>query len=335
MSTSGVPDILNQARLARLVSELKSRQTTTSQEAITGRYEDVTKAVGGDIGGVDLISKAVADAQTYQTNLSLAANRAAITQSALGSLNEDATRISTNALGALGRGDQLSLKTAAADAKDALSAIFSRLNTADGGRYLFGGDVTAQPPIASLDQLLSDVNGIIAAGPDPASVDAALDTYFNDPAGGFATTIYQGGTKDAPSVEIAPGARVAASARADAQPIRDLIRGLAVVANYNALPAGSAVARDTVVLKGATTSRAASDSITDLRGALGVAEARIQAAKDQHAAEETAFTNVLNNKTARDPFEAAAALQNLESQLQAAYLVTARLSKLSIADYLD
>ncbi|MBI1365898.1 MAG: hypothetical protein GC153_08065 [Alphaproteobacteria bacterium] len=334
MSTGAVPDVLKNAQLARIVSELKSRQAVTSREAVTGKYEDVTKATGGDIGGVDLISKAIADAQTYQTSLALAANRAAITQNALSVISEDGSRISTNVLSALGTGDQSGLRISAEDAKQTLGSIFSALNTADGGRSLFGGDVTDQPPLGDVNQLLSDVRGIIAAGPDVATINAALDTYFNDPAGGFQTTIYQGGTNDAPGVETAPGVRVNASTRADAQPFRDLMRGLAVIANYDALPPSAAGDEKSLLQSSATLAHAAGDGLTNLRGLIGVAEQRISTAKDQHAAEETAFTNILNDKTSRDPFEAAASLQNLDSQLQASYLVTARLAKMSLADYL-
>jgi flagellar hook-associated protein 3 FlgL len=51
-------------------------------------------------------------------------------------------------------------------------------------------------------------------------------------------------------------------------------------------------------------------------------------------AEYTALGETYNERTARDPYEAATLLQQLESQLQASYLLTARISRLTLANYI-
>lgn len=335
MSNSTVPDLLSYSRLSRLVSEVKSRTTVASAEVVSGRYEDATAAVKGDIGAVHLLKKAVEDARHYQTSLSLAETRASLTQASLKTLTTQTTELSTSALSALDKGEAASLKLYDDQARGALQTIFSALNTSEGGRALFGGDEAGRAPLASLDQLLLDVQAIMAAGPDAASVDTALDVYFDDPAGGFQTTIYQGGAGDAPSVELAPGVRVAASVKADAQPLKDLIRGLAVIANYETPPAGSPAERDAVVRDGVLLTLKAENDITDMRAQLGIAESQISNAKSRYAEAETLYTTLYNEKTARDPYEAAAELQQLEAQLESSYLVTARLSRLTLANYLD
>lgn len=334
MSTSGVPDILSHARLARLVGDVKSRTATASREVITGRHEDVGRAVSGDTGGVHLLNKAVADARAYQKSLALAGARTSMTQNALSALTADSREIAVTTLGALNGQDAPSLKAQAIDARTAVHSIFGLLNTTEGGRAIFSGDAVDRSPLGDPGRLLSEVRAIMEAGPDAAAVNAALDEYFNDPDGGFATDIYNGGEGAAPPVEIAPGVYVQPAVKADAPPIRDLIRNLAVIANYEALPAGSAAARDSIVREAALGALDAETALTEMRASIGVAETRMAAAVERYALEEAALATVLNARTARDPFEAAAELQKLETQLESSYLMTARLARLSLVNFL-
>ncbi len=334
MATSGVPDILAHARLSRVIADVKARAQTARTEVASGRIEDITKAANGDIGGVQLLKKAVNEAGRYQTSLALAENRATLTQNVLGSLTSESSRLATGAYAALGAGDEASMRTIAKDARGALYTIFGALNTTDGGRSLFAGDATNAVPLGDVDTLLADVQAIIAAAPDAASAQTALDTYFNDPAGGFQTSIYGGGAGDAPAVELAPGIRVQASVKADAQPIKDVIRGFAVLANFATAPGGSMAERNALATEAAALALAAEADLVDLRADLGVSEGRIASTKERYQSEETVLSNLLTKKITRDPFEAASELQLLESQLEAAYLVTSRLARLSIAAYL-
>ena len=331
MTNVNVPDILSFSRLSGAVSDLKTRAETTRTEAVTGRYEDITAANNGDVGNAHLLSKAVEDVQSYQRNLSLAENRAQRTQLVLNTLTTESNRIASESLSAVGRGDEATLRTNAADAKAAVTIIFAALNTTEGGRALFGGDVTDRAPFASPDQLLSDVETIVAGATSDADAKAQLDFYFNDPAGGFATSIYNGGDNEAPSTEIAPGVRISVSTKGDAQPIKDLIRGLSEIAASGSISYGSSTS---FVETSASTTLSAESALTELRAEIGVGEARVSASKARYEAEETILTTLFNEKTARDPFEAASELQLLESQLEASYLMTARLARLTIADYL-
>ena len=79
---------------------------------------------------------------------------------------------------------------------------------------------------------------------------------------------------------------------------------------------------------------AADGDVTQRRGFIGVGEAQIAAAVTRYEAEEAILTSLFNDKTGRDQFEAASELQLLESQLEASYLLTARLARLSITNFI-
>lgn len=331
MSNFSVPDILSFSQLSRSVSNLKSRADTTRTETVTGRFEDLTTHLKGDIGGAQLLQKAVDDAKARHELLTLAERRAEVTQNALNNVASESNELAAQALAAFKRGDESQLKITSSQARDALNGVFSALNTSFAGRALFSGDATERSPLVSPDQLLSDVESILAGAADAADAQNQLDVYFNDPAGGFATSIYQGGAGRAASVEISPGVRIDPWAKADDPEIRALIRGLAEMAAYQSAGFSDA---ETIVEIGANRTLKAESDLAVVRANIGINESRIAAAKERAQKEEEILTKLFNDKTARDPFEAAAELQLLESQLEKSFLLTARLARLSIADFI-
>ncbi|MBY0421019.1 MAG: hypothetical protein K2Q06_01865 [Parvularculaceae bacterium] len=332
--TLGLPDLLRLSKLNTQVAQVKRDADRARIEVVTGRIEDLTKASRGDVGGLHILRKAIDDSQGYQQTLTLSGTRAERTQRVLDTLNKDTSRLATDVFNYVGVGDDSGMKGAAADADGALRLVFANLNTDAGGRALFSGDRGDQSPLGDVDQLLSDVRTIVGGAADAAAAETALDQYFNDPAGGFATTIYQGGTGDAAPVELAPGVKINASLRADQQPFRDLIRGLAVVASYETTPVAGGAARDTLVRSAADRLLQTETKITDMRSELGVAENRIAQRIDELKTEEQTLTSLYNSRTTRDPYEAASELQLLQSQLEASYLITSKLSQLSLTQYL-
>lgn len=331
MSITNVPDQLSFSRLSQSVADLKSRVDTSRKESVTGRYEDLTKQLKGDVGGGHLLKKAIDDTKLFQENLTVAGSRAQITQATLGNVGSDSSRVATDLLAAVGRGDLSTIDVMTDDAKASLIVTFASLNAVFAGRALFSGDATDRPPLAPPEQLIADIEAIMAGATDAADAQAQLDIYFDDPAGGFATTIYQGGANRAPGVEIAPGTRLDASAKADDPAIKDVIRGLVTIATSK-----SATFTDvnTILTAGASQIFDAEANIVDQRAAIGINEARISAATARYEAEETVLTSLYNEKTLRDPYEAASELQLLETQLEASYLLTSRMARLSLANFI-
>lgn len=331
MTSVGSPNIVSFTRLSRAIADIKGRSDTARIESVTGRREDVTAATNGDVGSAHLLKKAVEDAQSYQQLLVLAQIRAERTQNALGALGGEAVRIGTETISASGRNDAGALNALGADARAAIANIFSELNVTEGGRALFSGDASDRLPFDDPAQLISDVEAIVAGAADAADANAQLDAYFNDPAGGFLTNIYQGGAGKAAPVEIAPGVRIDVSATAADQPIKDILKSLAIVATQESASFADAKA---FVEGGAESALVADGAIVNLRSTIGVGEASIAAAIKRHETEESVLTTLFNEKTGRDQFEAASELQLLESQLEASYLLTARLARLRLTDFI-
>ncbi len=329
------PDLLGFQRQTRLTANIKARLEQTSRESVTGRREDLITALGGDIGSVHLLQKSIDDIEQNERIYAITKSRLDLMSSSLSAMRGVMANIDTLALSAISTPDEFGIGTLSEQAEANLRSIFSLLGTAHGDRKLFSGDATDQIPLASADNLLSDIRAIMQSAQSPQAIEAALDTYFNDANGGFATNIYKGGTGNAPSIFLADGSRIEFPVRADDQAIKDALRGLAILASAKSsnFDITSNNFKD-LFISGAGFVNKGKGGIVKLEGGLGIYSGLVENSAEQQQTERLALAKSLNALVGRDQFEAAAELKQLEGQLQASYLVTARLSDLRLTNFI-
>jgi len=335
MILSALPDLLTFQRQTRLTSDLKARLEITSREAVTGRREDVAEHVRGDVGGVHLLEKAIDDIELDGRINAISGARIDLMSSALSAVRGVVDGLDVTGLAALTIPDSFGLGTVAQQAEANLRSVMSLLSTAHGERKLFSGDATDKIPLASPEALLADIEAIMQAGANPTDIETVLDTYFNDPAGGFAQDIYQGGDGDAPPSFLADGSSIEFSIKADDQALRDTLRGLAVMATAQSTGydiTGSGFAE--VFTGGTSVLGKGTGAVIKLEGNLGIHAGLLENANTQQAAEHLVLGQALNAAVGRDQYEAAAELKQLEAQLEASYLITARLANLSLTNFI-
>ncbi|MEM9053681.1 MAG: flagellin [Pseudomonadota bacterium] len=311
--------------LSPTITDMRSRLEAASKESVTGERENVTQYLEGRIGKAMVAQKALDDLTIQRDQLSLRATRLEIAQTQLEFVQTASSGLAVEINTAISSEDTRAQSLVASNAETSLEQIFASLNARHGERFLFSGDATATNPLGDLDTLLEDVRQIAINAPDDATFATDLDTYFNDPAGGWHQTIYQG--SDNISDPDAVGANDPA--------IRQLIQGLTVVAIAqpdSGIPLLDAsteplLAASYDILSGET-------GITNLRAELGLIQEQVERATDTLDVEQTILTQAFSTLTARDQYEAATEVKLLEANLQAAYLLTSRLSDLSLLNYL-
>ena len=311
--------------LSQTISDLRERITTTSEEAVTGRHSDLTKHLSGSIGTAMLSQKALDSIELERGQLTLRGSRLDIAQNTLELVQESASGLSLELHSAIGLGDELSQTAAARDARAALEQTFTALNTRHGERYLFAGDATSTLPMGAVDDLLADITTLAQGAATPADLDAALDTYFNDPAGGWQTGVFSGtpSSSDPDAVTAADPA------------ITQLISGLALMALGDPAAGVPDVSGNADMLQLAADRTAAGESaMTELRAERGLIQAQIQRQMDALDSEETVLVQAFNEMTGRDQYEAASELKELEANLEASYLLTTRLANLSLLNFM-
>lgn len=319
------PNSIVSASFSQNIADMRARATIVSEESVTGQYSDLTKQLGGRIGDAMISNKALADIENQRGLLGVREGRLDLTQTSLGSIQERISGLEVQMLTALGVGDLPGQDIVARDAKAALSDVFSVLNTRHGDRFLFSGDETATQPFGNTDQLLTDIRQIAITALDAADFETQLDAYFQSPTGGWATTIYAGSetATDTDSVTASDPA------------ILEVISGLAVMAlsgrdeNLGLFTSEPAIVRASAERLGTGTT-----ALVNLRADVGIIQERVAKGKEGLDTEETILNSVYNNMAGRDQYDAASELKQLEASLEAAYVLTSRLSNLSLLNFL-
>lgn len=331
----GFPPQPRQHLMGRLIAELRARADTARQEAVTGRLADPAKAAGGRISEMLGLEQALAETAGYRQIIGLAQTRASAIQGTLDMLRETAVALATRGQTALDSGLGVAGGPVSVEARQALEGAVAALNVTFGGRALFAGDAGDRAALATAEAFMATALPILEAGPTAGQAHANLSLEFTGAGGLYDTTLYTGGSGDAPASEVAPGERLAYAARADEPPVRALLRDLVALAAAfepaNAIPDSE---REALAQHAVAGLRNNVEALSGISARVGVAEERMAAAEARHQGAEATLTLALDRLAGRDQFEAAAAVTGLEAQLETAYLTTARLARLSFANFL-
>lgn len=318
--------------LARQGAELRNRVQLASQEVATGKRGDIGQALRGDLSPLLAIDASLSRLQAYASTATDAALTTQGQQTALSGLSQLAAGITTTLLGARDFPTPAQVNTVAADARGRLASAVGLLNTQTSGRAIFSGMATDIVPLGSADAMLAALETAAVGSTTAGQVAAAVTTWFADPLG-FGT-FYQGGPPLGP-VPIAPGESADLSTTAMDPTIRDTLAGFALAALIDrGILSGDATERARLAQTAGQTLFRSEDARITLAARIGTVEAQVETARTRNMAEETALGILRSGIGSVDPYEAATRLETVRAQLEALYLVTARVSRLSLVEYI-
>lgn len=318
--------------LARQGADLRGQVQRAAQEVATGKHSDIGKVMRGDVAPLLAVDASLARLSAYKTNTTDAAFQTAAQQSAIGGLSQLASGISMTLIGARNYSTPAQIDTLAADAKGRLASSIGLMNTQASGRAVFSGVATDSVPLGSVDEMLTALQTAVTGATTADQVAAAVNGWFADPLG-FGT-FYQGGDPLS-AAPIAPGEAADVSVTAIDDTLRDTLAAFAMAAliDRGAL-AGNADERGRLAQQAGQQLVSTEDARTTLAARIGTVEAQIESARTRNAAEETSLGILRSDIGSVDPYEAATRLETVRAQLEALYLVTARVSRLSLTEYL-
>ena len=323
-----LPDTLSAALMARVTRAVRGDLDRSAMEAITGERRDVTRAVNGQLGQVHRLRRTMDEAQAVGARLAVAQSRMTTAAAALSAMRTSTEGLGLEALNAAVAGGATGVGAFAETARETLKGVASQLNTRFDGRSLFAGAAADGPAVAPGEAILAELD-TLGAGLSAAGRGAAIEAYFA-PGGGY-DAAYRGASTDAGEAALPDGGALPGLPRADDEAVRTLLKGLALIAAAGDVPETQAVA---LASRGAEALRAAGEGLTVWEARLGHASERIAAAEARWADEVRVTGETLARLTGRDGFEAASEVQQLESRLEAAYALTARLSRLTLTSFL-
>lgn len=333
MGLVSLGDMAQSFMLRRQSVALKSDLQRLSTEMATGRVADTAARVSGDLGPVSGIDASLARLKGYGAVTAEAGLFAGSMQTALGVVDDLSSALSRTLLAASSSSSQSLVDATGRDSRSRLETALSALNTRVGDRSVFGGVATNGPATAPAETIMLALDTAILGATTVQDIETAVTDWFNAPTG-FAALGYAGGAALAP-VNIAPGEEANLDITATDPAIRATLKGLAMAALLDrGVLAGQPAARQDLAKRAGLSLLESQSERTFLAARLGAAEAQIDAAASRNAAETTSLQIARSDITAADPFETASRLQETQQQLEKIYAITARITRLSLMDYL-
>jgi len=335
MSYISLGDLAQNYMIKRQNTQLKTTVTRLALELSTGRTSDVSKRFSGDFSMISSIETALKSLQAYKAASTEAATFATTMQSAL-NLIQDQTSSAASTLMLVGNtASQTQIQNSTADVHQKFDAVISTLNTQIAGRSIFAGVATDGPAIVSSSSILSALQVAIVGQTTAAGVTAVVDNWFDAPGGSFEAAAYLGSTTTLAPFKIGAHQNANISLTAADQSIRDTLKGLALASLVSGGALAGDISEQTELLRTAGNKMlSVAEKQTEVRANIGTMQAHIDNVTAQTVSEVSALGIARNELLNVDPYETASELEAVQTQLETLYALTARVSRLSLVDFL-
>lgn len=327
-------DLSTSFLLSRQTSGLKSEIQRRSTEVTTGQRADTARALRGDFRALASVTRGLGLADPERLAISEAQGFATAAQAALGIVQAQTEALGATLLAVPTSPTAPMLDRAGSTARQTFGAIVGALNEKTSDRALFAGAATDGAALARAETMLADLDGAVAGETTAQGVIDAVDAWFAS-GGGFDLSGYAGSTTALAPFRLGNGETAGPALTAADPGLRAALKGAALGALLDGPTlAGDRAGREQIARAAATRTIAATGDVIGLRADLGATEATIEAAAVRRQSETAALELARSELTGVDPYEAATRLESARTQLETLYALTARVSRLSLADYL-
>lgn len=344
ISTSSISSA---TRLA--LSKVQVQLADAQKEMTSGRFADVGLEVGFKTGQSLSLRQEQTRLKTIIDTNSLVSSRLDTTQSSLKNIADSANAFLSQLLASNSGG--VNTAVVQEEAKSNLEAFVNTMNTTFNDGYLFAGVNTDVKPLtdyydtpisanrqAVANAFLADF-GITQSDPAvPNITGPAMQTFldttfanlFDDPAW---ITDWSSASNQNVRNRISTNELVETSVNANEDAFRKLAKVYTMVADLGTQDLGQQ-AFETVINQAVKDVSVAIQEVTDLQSRMGIAQQRVGDATKRMSIQSDILTTQVNAIEGVDPNEAATRVNELLTQIETSYALTARIMGLSILNYL-
>ncbi|MCC7320030.1 MAG: hypothetical protein IT542_03530 [Rubellimicrobium sp.] len=334
MAHTSIGDMAQHFMSLRSVAASRTRLVELAGELSSGEVRDPAARLGGR---VDLLADADRRIARYSADLAATgalSRRFDTAQIALDQIEGQRSILSAELLALPPRASPQILTAQAARAEAAFSSVINALGARHGTESLFSGTATDRAPLAPPGAILAALRAEVAGAADNADVMARVETFFDDPSGGFATMAYHGDNGPPPTRWI-DGQEIELAPRADDPSLRAVMKALALAALATEAPVGAdPAARTDLMHRAGRALMAAAEPLVTTRARLGAVQEQADTALSRQSAALSATRIQRHEMTAANAEETAVSLRQVQTQLETQYAVSARLAGLSLTGYL-
>ena len=336
MSLISIGDLAQSQQLRRDNGRLKNDLNRLASELSTGRVRDTAKHLGGDLNQLSGIERGLTRLVGFATVIDEVRLEVTARQSAVDAIRHLGQGVSSALLLVSGGSDPTLVNNAVRDAATKFDSVLSALNTHVGGRSVFAGTATDSPAVADRDAILNAIEAeiLIAGAVTADDVRTVVEAWFAS-GGGFETIGYVGGTNAIPAMALSDTETLGPPPKADDARVRAALSGFAMAALVDRGVLSIDPTERTALARQAGEALLNADRpLIDLQVEIGEGEAQVERADTEVSSETNALKIARGELISTDPFDIATQLESVETQLRSLYAVTAKLQRLSLAEYL-
>lgn len=316
-------------------TRIKSALDQLTQELSTGSPSDMTRHLGGDRSLLGATDRDLATLEAYRGVSTAAAQRLDTMQIYVDRLDQARSSLVEDLMPINVQSPTNRLDAVSQTGLDDFQAMVGALNGRLGERSLFAGRSTDQTALADADTMLADLRTLLAGATDATDAASRISSYFEDSLGGFETSAYLGDAGADAVIRLSESDSITQTVRADDPTFRRLLAATAMVAlsGDSGLSFSDETRAGMIETARSDLMTNASD-IADVQSRIGANQAEIELVSSAREARATATSMLRNDLTTVDQYEVATRLQAVQQQLEMHYMMTARLSSLTLSEYL-
>lgn len=326
------------------VVDLQGQIAKAETEASTNQLADPAESLGSQLGLYETLKGQSSNLGNIQSSNTIIQSTLSASQNALTQIALNAQTFVKALITAQSTSDVNSLQ---AQAQALLASFTSTLNSAAGGAFIFGGTNSTVAPVADYSQgpqaataaAFQAAFGMSQSSPQVSTISAAaMQAFLTGPfanlfQGSSWTSTWSQASSTATSALISPAQSVTTSVTANASAFQQLANAYTSIADLAVGNLGAS-AQKAVLSNALTQASAAQQAIVGLQTTLGISQSQITTANNQMQAQVSLIDKWVAQLGGVDAYQAASKLTNLTTQLETAYSLTNRITKLSLVNYL-
>lgn len=331
------------SNLAKMQAELAK----STQEMTTGRDADVGLRLGTRAGEAFSARQEITHLQGFVDGNASVLVRVNGANSGLEQIRTSSEQL-LNSIISVPAGDR-NAGVIRMQAEGALKALTDDLSRSVSGQYLFGGINSGARPLepysptspasTAIESAFVSAFGFGTSDPAVASISAAdlkafLDGPFSALFDDAAWAANWSSASDTPiSSRISDNEIVDTSVSANAKPFRQLAMGLSMLSSLG-IAQMSQEARATLVEAATKQLGYGTAGVGDAQASLGVSKQRLTSANERMEAQQTVVSAKLDTLEGVDPLDAKTKIDQLRTQIETSFALTAQIRSMSLLNYL-
>lgn len=330
----GTGDHAQSLMLRRTGSSLRQTVSRLTAELASGQNSDKPRALGGNLLELANVEHGLALSAQHATSARLAVTFLEAQQNVADQIGMITERVSLDLRTSAQASGKLAMADAGERAKAGFEDAIGLLGTKIAGRHVFSGVAADHRPFAAPGDILGAVAASVPPNASPADIENHVTAWFAE-GGPFDSVAYAGADAAANAIALGDGNSVRFDVTGADKGTRDSLAGLALGALAHTLAPGLDLSDMRNLLSaGADTLSASAESRIAMQARIGAQEARAADGLARAEARAASLQIIQSELLEADPYETATALESATQKLDALYLVTARLSRLSLTEYL-